>query len=118
MKNVGAISIQGIDKSDVFLRERDADRFHAITYYSGAGNTNKTWTGDLKEKDLSWNPKDTLLVDIALTGDDSLRTCEYHVLRIYTPNGEVGRRLSWQRRPPAWYWDTTPTGPSTKVHNS
>ena len=100
MKNVGAISIQGIDKSDVFLRERDADRFHAITYYSGAGNTNKTWTGDLKEKDLSWNPKDTLLVDIALTGDDSLRTCEYHVLRIYSPNGEVAEKTFLATTPP------------------
>ena len=103
VKNVGADTIPSIDKSDVFLRERHADRFYRISFSSaadGSESPTRTWTGDLQQRGLPWAPDQTLQVRIALTGDDRLRTCQYQVLRVFTPLGQLAEKEFLATTPP------------------
>ena len=90
VKNVGTFSILAIERSDVFLvRSTDpGNRFDSIAYATTTtdNDVSKTWTGDRKERGLSWERGDTLLVQIELRGSDLLGTGD-HALRFSTPNG-------------------------------
>ncbi len=77
VKNTGATTIEGIDRSDVFLVRQDGSRFDALNYSSTGGA--KTWSGDLKELGVAWEPNTTVQMnlkratgDVAATGDYKL----------------------------------------------
>ena len=86
IKNVGTRTIDALDKSDIFIISGDNTRFDAITYYSGSGSRNTTWTGDLEDLGLDWERGKTLHINIKMLGTDEL-TSGVHRFRISTPNG-------------------------------
>ena len=91
IKNVGTRTIEALDKSDIFIISGDNTRFDAITYYSGTGSRNKTWTDDLKNQGLAWETGETLHINIKMLGTDELSP-GVHRFRISTPNGITAER--------------------------
>ena len=82
VKNVGTVTITSIDKLDVFLERTDGPGLERIAYYIGTGDPHKTWSGDLWEKGIPWDPKDTLVITIGLSAEELFVTCENYTLKL------------------------------------
>ena len=86
VKNVGAIPILALDRSDVFIIT-PGSRFDAMTYAPSGDNS---WTE--QPSNSSWNRGDTLHLGITLAAGDPLATGD-HTLRVSTPNGITAEKF-------------------------
>ena len=76
VKNVGTTTIGAIDKMDVFLARVDGPGIERLTYYPGTGDPHKTWSGDLWEQGISWEPGGTMHITVGLSAEQLFITCE------------------------------------------
>ena len=86
VKNVGAIPILGIPKSDVFIIT-PGNRYEAMTYAPSGDNS---WTE--QPPDSAWNRGDTLHLTITLAAGTPLALGD-HTLRVSTPNGVTAEKF-------------------------
>ncbi len=86
VKNVGVVSILGLDTSDVFV-VTPGSRYDAMTYAPSGDNT---WTE--LPSGASWNRGETLHIAIILPVASPLTSGD-HMIRVSTPNGIVAERV-------------------------
>ena len=86
VKNVGVVSILGLETSDVFV-VTPGSRYDAMAYAAGGDNT---WTE--LPSGASWNRGETLHIAITLPAGSPLASGN-HMIRVSTPNGIVAERV-------------------------
>lgn len=86
VKNVGVVSILGLETSDVFV-VTPGSRYDAMTHAASGDNT---WTE--LPSGASWNRGETLHIAITLPAGSPLASGN-HMIRVSTPNGIVAERV-------------------------
>ncbi len=108
VKNTSTVTIEAIERSDLFLIQ-PGTRYDALTY-NDDGATSKTWYGDLKEAGLPWNRGDTLHIIITMSCVDFIPGPKDFALRMSTPNGIIDEEIFGSY--------TTPKTPKYYLHNN
>ena len=103
VKNVGTTTIDAIDKMDIFLERVDGPGIERISYYPGTGDPHKTWSGDLWEQGIPWDPKSTMHITVGLSAEQLFVTCVSNQQKWDT----LGAERSWA----GWRSGELPDGP-------